>query len=113
MNVLKWAFASLFFLAAMSANYFYASVATPVRIIGWIIVTLAIAGVLMMTREGAAWLDFAKEARNELKKVVWAERPETVRITFIVLAMVFFVGILLWGLDLGLMWVVGKVTQIN
>ena len=50
--------------------------------------------------------DLAKEARVEVRKVVWPTRQETTETTLIVVAVVIFVALILWGLDSGLSWVI-------
>lgn len=43
---------------------------------------------------------FIKEVRTELAKVTWPTRPETIRLTIIVIAISVGVGLYLGGLDL-------------
>lgn len=43
---------------------------------------------------------FIKEVRTELAKVTWPTRPETIRLTIIVIAISIGVGLYLGGLDL-------------
>jgi len=50
-----------------------------------------------------------KEAKNEIRKVVWPTRQETGQTTMMVVAVVIIIGILLWGLDTFLGWVVSSV----
>jgi preprotein translocase subunit SecE len=42
------------------------------------------------------WL---KEARTEIRKVVWPTRQETTQTTLIVVAVVLVMALVLWGLD--------------
>jgi len=44
--------------------------------------------------------NFVKEVRNELKKVSWPTRPDTIRLTLIVIAISVAAGLYLGGLDL-------------
>ena len=53
--------------------------------------------------DGETW-DLAKEARVEIRKVVWPTRQETTQTTLIVVVMVIFVGLILWALDSTLSW---------
>ncbi|MEC8716811.1 MAG: preprotein translocase subunit SecE, partial [Pseudomonadota bacterium] len=39
------------------------------------------------------------EARVEIRKVVWPTREETTQTTLVVLALVFVMSLILWGLD--------------
>jgi preprotein translocase subunit SecE len=43
---------------------------------------------------------FIKEVRNEIAKVTWPSRAETIRLTIIVIAISVVVGLYLGGLDL-------------
>lgn len=45
----------------------------------------------------------------ELKKVVWPTRKETIQSTMAVVAMVFVVGLLLWGLDAIIFKIIAKI----
>jgi preprotein translocase subunit SecE len=49
---------------------------------------------------------FLKEVKQELKKVVWPTRKQTVASTTVVLVVVFFIGFFLGLIDLGLGWVI-------
>ncbi len=48
---------------------------------------------------GRDFLNFAKEAVRETKKVVWPTRKEATQITAIVFAFVLIMAIFLWGTD--------------
>ena len=47
-----------------------------------------------------------REARTEVRKVVWPTRKETTQTTLIVIAMVGLVAVILWILDGLLAWLV-------
>jgi len=51
---------------------------------------------------------FLRETRDELKKVVWPTRQETIRLTMVVIVVSLIVGIFLGGLD----FVFTKLLQI-
>lgn len=44
-------------------------------------------------------IGFFRETADELKKVVWPTRQETIRLTFVVIAVSLLVGLFLGGLD--------------
>ncbi|OEZ99119.1 protein translocase subunit SecE [Duganella sp. HH101] len=48
---------------------------------------------------GREFLNFAKEAVRETKKVVWPTRREATQITGIVFAFVLVMALFLWGTD--------------
>jgi preprotein translocase subunit SecE len=49
-----------------------------------------------------------KDARNEIRRVVWPKRQETVQTTGIVLVLVVVFGLILWLLDTVLSWIVSS-----
>ena len=50
------------------------------------------------------------ESKQEVRKVVWPTRDETLRTTLLVFAMVIMVGFVLWLLDMFLFWGVRVLT---
>jgi preprotein translocase subunit SecE len=48
---------------------------------------------------------FLKEVKQELKKVVWPTKKQTIASTSVVLVVIFFIGFFLGLIDLGLGWV--------
>jgi preprotein translocase subunit SecE len=51
---------------------------------------------------------FLKEVRQELKKVTWPTRQETVKYTIIVVAVSLAVAAFLGSVDFGLTWAINK-----
>jgi preprotein translocase subunit SecE len=67
-------------------------------------IALVAALIAAQTVKGSAFLVMFKEARNEIRKVVWPNRQETLQTTMIVVAVVLIMALLLWGLDSLLSW---------
>ncbi len=44
-------------------------------------------------------LDFLKEVREELNKVVWPSREQTIKLTTVVILVTIVVGVFIGGLD--------------
>ena len=55
--------------------------------------------ILWSSTTGRDFLNFAKEAVRETKKVVWPTRKEATQITGIVFAFVLVMAMFLWGTD--------------
>jgi preprotein translocase subunit SecE len=55
--------------------------------------------VYLTTRLGARTIDFLSEARFELRKVVWPKRQEATRTTWVVIAVVVAISLLLAFFD--------------
>ena len=106
----KWLVTVALLLAGLIGNYYYSNVSMPLRTLAWLIV-LAVAGfVASKTKKGRLAVDFIRDARMELRKVVWPTREETVQTTLIVAAMVIILALILWGMDGVLVWAIGWLT---
>jgi len=91
-------------LGGVYANTVFVAFNVVVRAVAGIgLAAVAVAIALQTERGGAAW-SLAKEARVEVRKVIWPTREETTQTTMIVVAVVIVVALLLWGLDSGLSW---------
>ena len=111
-DILLWGCVVLVTLAAFAGTYTF-HFTGPIKAIvwlGWLVLTLAFA---FFTEKGQQVFAFANEAKLELQKVVWPSRQETVQTTSIVMLMVVIAGFLLWGVDIGMMWAIGKITHLG
>ena len=66
--------------------------------------------VALRTSKGQSFVSLVKEARAEIRKVVWPTRQETTQTTLIVVAVVLVMALLLWGLDSLLGWLVSMIV---
>ncbi len=80
---------------------FYSLAGQPALVrAGALVAGLLIAiALLYVSATGREFLNFAKEAVRETKKVVWPTRKEATQITLIVFAFVLVMSIFLWGTD--------------
>jgi len=69
--------------------------------------------ISMTTYKGRIAWSFLKDARIEVRKVVWPTRQETLQTTLIVVIMVVIVGLILWTMDQVILWVLGMLTGIK
>ena len=65
------------------------------------------------TEKGSSFLTFAKDARTEVRKVVWPTRQEATQTTIIVLVATAFMSLVLWGLDLIIVQLVSFITGLG
>jgi len=54
---------------------------------------------------------FLRETRDELKKVVWPTRQETIRLTMVVIVVSLLVGLFLGGLDFLFVKIMGLIVK--
>ncbi|MCP3906606.1 MAG: preprotein translocase subunit SecE [Oceanicoccus sp.] len=103
---LKWLLVVALLVAGIGGNVYYDDQSLLYRVIGLVVIALVAAYVAVQTVQGAAFWKLAKEARTEIRKVVWPTRQETTQTTLIVVAFVFVMALILWGLDTLLGWLV-------
>jgi preprotein translocase subunit SecE len=96
---MKVALAIVAVIAGVVGFYYLSDKLAIVRA-GVLVAGLAFAVLLLWTSTtGREFLNFAKEAVRETKKVVWPTRREAGQITGIVFAFVLVMAIFLWGTD--------------
>jgi len=84
--------------------YYFEDQSQLLRVLGVIAMSALSFVVATTTVIGKKGLGFAKDARTEVRKVVWPTRQETVQTTLAVLVMVLIVAIMLWLVDMFLGW---------
>jgi preprotein translocase subunit SecE len=107
---LKWTIIWTLLAAGVAGNYYYASVPLSYRLAAWLVFLCVMLLIVAQTDKGQKLWVFAREARMELRKVIWPTRQETIRTTLVVVAVVVVVALFLWGLDAFLLWGAGFLT---
>jgi len=111
-DILLWLAIVLITAVAFFGTYQY-HFSAPIQAliwIGWLVLTLVFG---FFTTQGKQVYSFGKESKLELQKVVWPNRQETVQTTTIVMVMVTITGFVLWGIDSGMLWAIGKITHLG
>ncbi len=106
---LKWAVVVALVAAGVVGNSVYSEESLLYRVIALLVIAGIAGFVALQTAKGAAFFTLFKEAKAEIRKVVWPTRQETTQTTLIVTVVVLIVGLLLWGLDSLLSWGVSGV----
>jgi preprotein translocase subunit SecE len=109
-DTVKLAVAVVLLVAGIYGFYYFATYSTLLRVIGLLIIGGVGAAIAMQTDPGRRLWQFAGDSRNEVRKVVWPTRQETVQTTLVVLAMVIVLGIVLWLFDMMLMGILRLLT---
>jgi preprotein translocase subunit SecE len=102
--------AVILLMAGIVGFYYFSEQSLIYRIMGVVGLSVSAIGVVLTTIIGKSFLSFLKDARIEVRKVVWPTRQETVQATLVVVALVFFVGLVLWLLDMVLFWGISRLT---
>jgi preprotein translocase subunit SecE len=105
----KWAIVVALVVGGIFGNWYYQHEPLLYRILA----LLAVAGVALLiaaqTARGRSLVALMKEARVEMRRVVWPTRQETTQTTFIVVLLVLIFAFILWLLDTLLGWLVSSV----
>ena len=116
-DIVKQAFSVVFVVAGVAAFYYFSTdhsyfkeVRLLYRVLGLVVIVLMALGMMLTTDLGRTVWNFVLESKQEVRKVVWPTREETMRTTLLVFAMVFIVGLILWLLDMFLFWGVRLLT---
>ncbi len=111
LNKFKWLLLFVVFFAALFANYQYAvAMSAPIRLLIWVVIALVLCGIFWWTNEGKKFFTFAKASRNEMRKVVWPTRQETIQSTIAVVALVCVLALILWVIDSFWLWLITLIT---
>jgi len=103
-DTVKLMLAFLMLIAAVVGFYYFSDVSQLLRVIGLLAVAVMVFFIVSITDIGRRSLGFVRDARVEVRKVVWPTRTETTQTTIAVLIMVFIVAIMLWLFDMTLGW---------
>ncbi|MBO3277007.1 preprotein translocase subunit SecE [Pseudomonas schmalbachii] len=109
-DALKWLLVAILVVVGVVANQYYSAQPILYRVIGVLLLAIVAAFVALQTVKGRAFFTLAKDARAEIRKVVWPSRQETTQTTMIVVAVVLVMALLLWGLDSLLGWLVSMIV---
>lgn len=96
---IKLAGAGLLLLAGLVLFYVFADQSLLFRVIGLLAVAGLCCFLIYQTALGRRTVGFFRDARTEVRKVVWPTRAETTQTTLTVFIIVLIVGILLWLFD--------------
>ena len=87
-------------IAGIVGFYYYEAESQLYRVLGVVFATGVAIAISSTTNLGQNLIGFGREARMEVRKVVWPTRQETVQTTFMVIVAVIIIGIFLWLIDM-------------
>lgn len=110
LDTVKLVAAAILLIAGIYGFYHFAAYSTLLRVVGLLAIGGLAAAIALQTDQGRRLWQFAGDARNEVRKVVWPTRQETLQTTLIVIVMVLILGIILWLFDMMLMSILRFLT---
>ena len=108
-DILKWVVVVALLAVAAGVNVAFADESLLYRVIAILALAAVAVFVGLKTIKGAQFASLLREARIEIRKVVWPTRQETVQTTMLVLVVVLIAALILWALDSGLGWAASKI----
>lgn len=112
LDLVKWLLVLVILSLVVVGNYIY-ELSSLEKAIAIVVLVAAAGFVAAQTTKGKVFLNFAKESRTEVRKVVWPTRQETMQTTIIVIIATIIMGLILWGLDAILLRVVSFFTGLG
>jgi len=92
-------------------NWYYGDQSLLYRVIALLVMGVGAFFVAIQTEKGHNAWTLIKEARGEIRRVVWPSWEETSQTTMIVLVLVLIFALILWLLDSGLSWAVSLLLR--
>lgn len=109
-DLLKWLVVAALVVLGVVGNQYFSAEPILYRVLALLAIAVVAGVVALQTARGQAFSVLAKDARVEIRKVVWPTRQETTQTTLIVVAVVLVMALLLWGLDSLLGWLVSLIV---
>ena len=100
LDTVKLLLALLVLVGGIVGFYVYEAESLLYRVLGMVLAASIALGIAYTTQLGQAIAGFARDARMEVRKVVWPTRQETVQTTIMVIVAVIVIGIFLWIIDM-------------
>ena len=106
---LKWSIVVALLAGGVVGNWYFQEVSLLIRVVA-ILAAAVLAGLIAVQTERwhGIWT-LIKEARTEIRRVVWPSNQETTQTTLVVLVIVLVFALILWGLDSLLSWIVSSI----
>ena len=98
-DAVKWLVVFVLIAVGVVGNQYFSAESVLYRVLGLVALALVAAFVALQTDRGRRFATLLKEARVEIRKVVWPTRPELIQTTAIVVVFVLVVALILWGMD--------------
>jgi preprotein translocase subunit SecE len=106
---LKWLVVVGLLGGGVYGNWYYQDESLLIRVVALLALAVAAAFVAVQTERGSSTWSLIKEARGEVRRVVWPSNQETTQTTGVVLLLILIFAMILWGLDSLLSWFISVV----
>ncbi|MXP67978.1 preprotein translocase subunit SecE [Pantoea sp. Aalb] len=113
LEVISWLIVIALLLMAIIGNYIYRDLSLLLRSLIVIMLIVIAISIALLTTKGKSTLNFVREAKIEMRKIIWPSRQETLHTTLIVAAVTAIMSLILWGMDSILIRLVSFITGLR
>ena len=106
---LKWLVVIALLGGGVYGNWYFQDESLLIRVVGLLAGAVVAVFIAIQTERGRNTWNLMKEARSEIRRVVWPSNQETTQTTLVVMVLVLVFALILWGLDSLLSWIVSSV----
>lgn len=110
---LKWLLVVVLVIVGVGGNMYFSGQSLLYRFIALLVLAVIAVFIALQTAKGAEFWQLAKEARTEIRKVVWPTRQEATQTTLIVFGFVLVAALILWGLDTLVGWLASRILGLG
>jgi len=112
-SILKWSFIFIILFTTIMYDCYYTKIIFSFRILATIILIFSILFSFLYTEKGKKIVLLIIESKNEIKKIIWPSKTETLYTTLIVSIATMIISLLIWGLDNILFHLVSFITNLR
>ena len=106
---LKWSIVVALLTGGVVGNWYFQEVSLLIRVVAILAAAIVAGLIAVQTERGQGIWTLIKDARTEIRRVVWPTNQETTQTTLVVLVIVLIFALILWGLDSLLSWIVSSI----
>ncbi len=103
---IKWLAVWAIVIGGVVGNWYFDEYSVFYRALALVALGLVAGFLLFQTERGKNLWVMIRDARSEVRRVIWPTRTETVQTTIIVIILILVFALILWGLDSFLSWIV-------
>ncbi len=105
---LKWLLVIALIAIAVVGNQYFSDFSLLYRVLAIVVIGFFAGFIAISTAKGGDFWQLMKGARLEVRKIIWPTKQETTQTTIVVVIFVLISGLVLWGVDTFLGWLILK-----
>jgi len=106
----KLLLAAAVLIGGIVAYYYFENESVLLRVAGMLVAFAIGTAIAFQSLQGRMLWQFVHTSRNEIRKVIWPTRQETIQTTLTVMVFALIMGTFFWILDFFLLWVTRLLT---